>query len=60
MGLRTDIRLVLIVGDLRGSRTAIGIRMIIFAAELALKNITLCNTRCFIAGFGRIGLGFSL
>ena len=58
MGLRTDIRTVLIVSKLRGSSTAIGIRMIVFAAELALNNISLCYTRCFIAEFGWIGLIF--
>ena len=58
MGLRTEIRAVLIVGELRGSRTTIGINMIVFAAELALNNISLCGTRCFIAGFAWIGLIF--
>ena len=58
MGLRTDIRTVLIVSELRGSSTAIGIRVVVFAAELALNNISLCNTRCFNAGFGWIGLIF--
>ena len=33
MGLRTDIRPVLIVGELRGSSTTIGIRMIVSAAK---------------------------
>ena len=36
----------------------IGIRMVVFAVELAPNNISLCNTRCFIAGFGWIGLIF--
>ena len=58
MGLRTDIRTILIVGELRGSSTAIGVRVVDFAAELALNNISLSNTRCFIAGFGWIGLIF--
>ena len=56
MGLRTDIRTVLIVSELRGSSTAIGIRVAVFAAELAYNKISLCNTRCFIAEFGWIGL----
>ena len=50
MGHRTSKGTVLIVGELRGSST------IVFAAELALNNISLCNTRCFIAGFRWIGL----
>ena len=45
MGLRTDIGTVLIVGELRDSSTAIGIRMVVLAAEMALNNISLCNTR---------------
>ena len=49
---------VLTVGELRGSSMAIGIRIIVFAAELALNKISLCSTRCFIAGFGLIGLIF--
>ena len=35
MGLRTDVGTVLIVRELRGSSTAIGIRTIVYAAELA-------------------------
>ena len=58
MGLRTDIRTALIVSELRGSSAAIGIRVVVSAAELALNNISLCNTRCFIAGFDLIGLIF--
>ena len=58
MDLRTDIRTVLIVRELRGSSTAIGIRVVVSAAELAYMNISLWNTRCFIAGFGWIGLIF--
>ena len=37
MGLRTDIGSVLIVCELRGSRTAIGINMIVFATAEALE-----------------------
>ena len=58
MGLRTEIRTVLTVGEVRGSSTAISIRMIVFAAKLALNHISPCNRRCFIAGFGWIGLIF--
>ena len=32
--------------------------MIVFAAELTLNNISLCNTRCFLVGFCWIGLIF--
>ena len=55
MGLQTDIRTVLIVSELQ---SAIGISVVVFAAELAYNNISLWNTRCFIAGFGWIGLIF--
>ena len=58
MGHQTDIRAVLIVRELRGSSTAIGIRVVVFAAELAYNNISLWNTRCIIAGFGWISLIF--
>ena len=58
MGLKSDIGTVLIVCELRGSSAAIGIRMVVFAAELALNNISHCNTKCFIAGSGWIGLIF--
>ena len=35
MGLRTDIRTVLIVRELGGSGTAIGVRVIVLTTELA-------------------------
>ena len=58
MGLRSKIQTVLIVGELRGSNTALGIRMSVFAAELALNLISCCSNRCFVAGFDWIGLIF--
>ena len=58
MGLRIDIRTVLIVRELRGSSMAIGIRVVVFTAELANSNISRCSTRCFIAGFGWIRMIF--
>ena len=58
MGLRIDIETALIACELRGSRTVVGINMIIFAAELALNHISLCSKRCFFAGFDSTGLVF--
>ena len=58
MGLRTDIGTVLIVCEIWGSSTALGVRVIVFAAECARNPSDYCSTRCFTGGFVWIGLFF--
>ena len=58
-GLRIDIRTVLIVCEVRGSSTALGIRMIVFAAKCALTPSDCWSSiTCFTGGFDWIGLIF--